>query len=138
MKKIQSWLTLGLVAILFIGCAESASDSDAQGETGDSTVVQDEASSAQVPVPVPAPTTSTGPVNPPHGEPGHDCAIPVGAPLDGSGGTAAQPTGTVQPVAQPAAQPASQITLPAGTPNPAHGEPGHDCAVSVGAPLPAK
>lgn len=38
-------------------------------------------------------------LNPPHGQPGHKCEIPVGAPLDGSGGTTANPV-TPQPQAQ--------------------------------------
>lgn len=34
------------------------------------------------PAPAPAAKTATAPgMNPPHGEPGHDCAIPVGSPL---------------------------------------------------------
>lgn len=37
-------------------------------------------------------------LNPPHGQPGHKCEIPVGAPLDGSGGTTANPI-TPQPQA---------------------------------------
>lgn len=95
-------------------------------------------------------------LNPPHGEPGHRCEIPVGAPLDGSAAPAqqqvqAQPTnsgqgflgsGNSQPPSTPAeamqrATPAQQ-TAPGmqGKPNPAHGEPGHRCDVQVGQPLP--
>lgn len=74
-------------------------------------------------------------LNPPHGEPGHDCAIPVGQPLN-SGASAGiqQPTITTAPVN--ANQPVintpntGQVRL-----NPPHGEPGHDCAVPVGQPL---
>ena len=41
-----------------------------------------------------------GAVNPPHGQPGHDCKIPVGAPLNGAaGGTGIAPT--VSPHAKP-------------------------------------
>lgn len=57
-------------------------------------------------------------VNPAHGQPGHDCAIPVGAPLK-SNTTASGP-----------APSAGGVLL-----NPAHGQPGHDCALPVGAPL---
>lgn len=101
----------------------------------------------------PAPTAVTatppagGRVNPPHGEPGHDCALPVGAPLpDNSvpGGvqvqTPPQATVTIPPSGQ---APTSVITAPAQTGtvptgpglNPPHGQPGHDCAIPVGAPL---
>lgn len=92
------------------------------------------------------PTTQTAPIatteqqnntsglltNPAHGQPGHDCAKPVGAPLKQNVShtqNTAEPSQTVtpQPVAQ---QPSSGQKL-----NPAHGQPGHDCAKPVGAPL---
>ena len=75
-------------------------------------------------------------MNPPHGEPGHRCDIPVGAPLSTPAG-ATQATPTVQPVqATPAAAPAKPASSTgSGKLNPPHGEPGHDCAVPVGAPL---
>lgn len=90
---------------------------------------------------------SSAQLNPPHGEPGHVCEIPVGQPLDGSGGTtvpdsdhSVQMDGGAnfapQTMTIPSATGSSAITLPSGTPNPAHGEPGHVCAVSVGDPLP--
>ncbi|MFA5575528.1 MAG: hypothetical protein WC994_10845 [Brumimicrobium sp.] len=78
------------------------------------------------------PQQSAVKINPPHGEPGHDCAVPVGEPLPNSGGST---SGTATP----------SITIPQNTPiinndntvriNPPHGEPGHDCAVPVGQPL---
>lgn len=102
-------------------------------------------------------TTNTSPVtngavnggsvalNPEHGQPGHRCDIPVGAPLNG--GTQTAPAATAPPQNLPAGprvqnapaagnaptQISSQVKL-----NPPHGEPGHDCAVPVGQPLPAK
>ncbi|RRA95273.1 hypothetical protein EG242_06530 [Paenimyroides viscosum] len=94
-------------------------------------------------------------MNPAHGQPGHRCDIPVGAPLNsppgqGAGQTAApaaQPSqggflggGDAQaqaPAQQQAAAP-KQETAPGmkGKPNPAHGQPGHRCDISVGQPLP--
>jgi hypothetical protein len=80
-------------------------------------------------------------VNPPHGQPGHDCSVAVGAPL--KGGTPA----TAQPMMSQTATPAPAVSLPANTNtntgsntsgakiNPPHGQPGHDCSVAVGAPL---
>ena len=72
-------------------------------------------------------------MNPPHGEPGHRCDIPVGQPLNS------------KPVPQPVQQNIAQnIPTPAPTPaptgpkpdvNPPHGEPWHDCAKKVGEPL---
>lgn len=53
-------------------------------------------------------------VNPEHGQPGHDCSLPVGAPF--------------KPVASP-------VNTPANGLNPEHGMPGHDCSLPVGAPL---
>lgn len=88
-------------------------------------------------------------LNPAHGEPGHDCSIAVDAPLKASARAIAptpQPQ-TVQTVSQ--SQPTATVT---NTPqsavttvnskgqklNPAHGQPGHDCAIAVGAPLNSK
>lgn len=66
-------------------------------------------------------------INPPHGEPGHDCAVPVGNPLPSAVG------GTITPTITPTVNTPktnSSVKL-----NPPHGEPGHDCAVPVGNPL---
>ena len=81
--------------------------------------------------------------NPEHGQPGHDCSIAVGAPLK-AGAKASTPvtqqpqTNVVQSAAvQPTATPTT-TTASSGKLNPAHGQPGHDCAVAVGAPLNSK
>ena len=101
-------------------------------------------------------SAASGKLNPPHGEPGHRCEIPVGAPLDSPPtGTDANkistninntttkstsaPTFTMQPPTTPSpaatgsGQPAKTLTAPGM--NPPHGEPGHDCAIPVGQPL---
>ena len=76
-------------------------------------------------------------LNPAHGQPGHKCEIAVGAPLN-SGPSASTAAPQVQTTSSPAVAP---ISIPSaggnGTAklNPAHGQPGHDCAVQVGAPL---
>ena len=73
-------------------------------------------------------------LNPAHGQPGHDCAVEVGAPLKSSGAAKANvittPTVSTTPTinAQPAAKTAAGL-------NPPHGQPGHKCEVEVGAPL---
>ncbi len=90
-------------------------------------------------------TTNTGKValNPAHGAPGHRCDIAVGAPLNSPAiSTTIPATGNnnapimAQPQVQPLPQPLPQ---PAGNNNarlnPAHGQPGHDCAIPVGQPL---
>jgi hypothetical protein len=88
--------------------------------------------------PAPAGGTGSGKINPPHGQPGHVCGTPVGAPLDGSSAAASAPKPSVAPVTtnpQPAAT--GTNTVASGT-NPPHGQPGHVCGTPVGAPLPAK
>lgn len=63
--------------------------------------------------------------NPAHGEEGHRCDLPVGAPLE-QASTASQPEMNSSPVRLKGATPKI---------NPPHGEPGHDCSVPVGAEL---
>lgn len=78
--------------------------------------------------------------NPAHGQPFHDCALPVGAPLNAQ--TAAPATGSVNatPVVAPQTTPTTAapnvpVNQTEAKLNPAHGLPGHDCALPVGAPL---
>jgi len=63
--------------------------------------------------------------NPVHGEEGHRCDLPVGAPLD-----KASASNTPEMTNSP-------VRLRSATPkiNPPHGEPGHDCSVPVGGEL---
>lgn len=108
--------------------------------------------------------TGNGKLNPAHGQPGHRCDIPAGAPLNSTPqktttpkvvneNTAVSPSQTIiNPGTMPALQPtqAPQNTEAAnGAPalisngsgaklNPEHGKPGHDCKVAVGQPLPSK
>ena len=98
---------------------------------------------------------NSGALNPAHGEPGHDCSIAVGAPLGSANSGAGQsiqmssptqnnsvpvqgsqvinPAASAPIMATPSANPSPGGT--SGKVNPAHGEPGHDCAKPVGAPL---
>ena len=74
-------------------------------------------------------------MNPPHGQPGHRCEIPVGAPLN----TPAQATTTTTPVQNVTVKPNVNVTpstqqVQPGM-NPPHGQPGHRCEIPVGAPL---
>ncbi|NUY81482.1 hypothetical protein HUK80_11285 [Flavobacterium sp. MAH-1] len=73
-------------------------------------------------------------MNPPHGQPGHRCDIPVGSPLS-------QPVKTATPTVT-AAKPgtATVTTTPpvvktAPGMNPPHGQPGHRCDIPVGSSL---
>jgi len=118
---------------------------DQQEDAADTTPAAPTTAVNSAPVEAQAPTANTGTVtdpNPAHGEPGHRCEIPVGASLSATPPSSGpvDPMPTTQQITMP-----QMGTLPApgasGTPpgmNPPHGEPGHDCAVPVGSPLPAK
>ena len=83
-------------------------------------------------------------MNPAHGQPGHRCEIPVGAPLNSTPAAKSQPV-TITPqsmqtkatqapaILNPAQAPAPVVTAPGM--NPPHGQDGHRCDISVGAPL---
>ena len=84
-------------------------------------------------------------MNPAHGQPGHRCDIAVGAPLNSpaKGASSAPQQITVDPSSvkkDPAAYNVPEKVKTAPGMNPPHGEPGHRCDISVGAPLnsPAK
>lgn len=86
----------------------------------------------------PAATQGKVALNPAHGQPGHRCDIAVGAPLNSppqittNNQVSAQPNPiTVNPVVNTPAQKVSGNQKL----NPAHGQPGHDCAIPVGQPL---
>ncbi|WP_298149773.1 hypothetical protein [Flavobacterium sp.] len=84
--------------------------------------------------PTAAPAQATAPgMNPPHGQPGHRCDIAVGAPLNSPKAAAAKPgVSTIQPGIT--MTPGKAVKTAPGM-NPPHGEPGHRCDISVGAPL---
>ncbi|WP_316801160.1 hypothetical protein [Pedobacter frigidisoli] len=86
------------------------------------------------PTPQTATTKSNLIFNPPHGQPGHTCALAVGAPLNQSAPAQAQvSTKATPPPVVPATVDAKGKKL-----NPKHGEPGHRCDIAVGAPLDSK
>jgi len=67
-------------------------------------------------------------LNPAHGQPGHSCSVPVGAPLTAAAtAPAAAPQPTQMAPVSPAAAPQGQQLLPNGQVNPPHGQPGHVC-----------
>lgn len=105
----------------------------------------------QATAPAQAGNASAAGLNPPHGEPGHRCDIPVGAPLNTppatGAGTSPMQTQIERAVPVPAPSSQSPAQLPQQSPaptnasgsgnvNPAHGQPGHRCDIPVGAPLP--
>ena len=76
-------------------------------------------------------------MNPPHGQAGHRCDIPVGAPLN-SPAASAQPNSKVTTTPQMTVTPTTPATTtptPEGM-NPPHGQEGHRCDIAVGAALP--
>ena len=87
-------------------------------------------------------------INPAHGQPGHRCEIPVGAPLNSAPKAANVSNPTPTPTNIPVNAPqigttnstgsvnatANQVTPPGM--NPPHGQAGHTCSGAVGAPLP--
>jgi hypothetical protein len=89
-------------------------------------------------------------MNPSHGQPGHRCDIPVGAPLNSpvakpvaatpaQTGSASQTFTVTPPASNTNAVPAllsTEAPKVAEGMNPAHGQPGHRCDIAVGAPLP--
>ena len=156
MKKIHTHIFL--FSLLFLmACSDSKKEEPAAGTavdaglpaagnvTADSAVAAP-ASPAQMPDAASQPVTAvsaapaTEGMNPAHGEPGHRCDIPVGAPLNSppgpksaAGQTPPAPTEiSVSPPSTPV-QTSSAPTAPGM--NPPHGQPGHDCAIPVGAPL---
>lgn len=86
---------------------------------------------------------ATGPLNPKHGEPGHRCDIPEGAPLNSKPAAASTPATATTATAAPTI---TQVSAPTATPakvtapgmNPPHGQPGHRCDIAEGAPLNSK
>ncbi len=124
--------------------SETSTDTTLQneGETSTIQVVNDANSMSS---PSSSPVVASG-LNPEHGQPGHRCDISVGAPLSSAPATTppapmqiTTPAMTTTPVMTPEpviTDPSnSQSTVTAPGMNPPHGEPGHDCAVAVGAPL---
>lgn len=88
------------------------------------------ATSQNTAVEAPANSKAAGEVklNPAHGQPGHSCSVPVGAPLTAAANTpAAAPQAVQMAPASPAAAPQGQQLLPDGKVNPPHGQPGHVC-----------
>jgi len=99
---------------------------------------------------VAAPVKVAKGMNPSHGQPGHRCDIPVGAPLNSpvakpvaatptQSGSSTQSFTVTPPPANTNAVPAllsTEAPKVAEGMNPAHGQPGHRCDIAVGAPLP--
>lgn len=153
-------LLLGITtaALLFTACNSSSKPEKDASLTSPSTetsttpaiennAVQESINNQIQPMPSTiTPGAVTAGLNPEHGQPNHRCDISVGAPLNSPAPSATAPaatapiTNTTMPAAvKPSiAKPILPTTTGAssGKINPPHGEPGHSCAIAVGAPLP--
>ncbi|MCB0770116.1 MAG: hypothetical protein KDC00_06900 [Flavobacteriales bacterium] len=126
-----------MLSMLVAGCSTAEKDANAISLPEPAVPVNP---GAIVPDQIVDPSAVVSDPNPAHGEPGHRCEIPVGASLSSApapGGAGPMLTGdpgiTTSPVIQSTSAPGT-VTAPGM--NPPHGEPGHDCAVPVGSPLP--
>jgi hypothetical protein len=125
--------------------ATPASQNISVGANGAVQIDPSAASSAKAVVNNNTQSVKTAPgMNPPHGQPGHRCDIPVGQPLSSKPAATSQTAQNniqVTPTPTPAqtqAQTASRNLAMGEKPklNPAHGEPWHSCSLKVGDPLP--
>jgi hypothetical protein len=78
-------------------------------------------------------------LNPAHGQPGHRCDISVGAPLNSKPAAKNTVPATVSTTPPPVSVTAAPLPQKVAVGiNPPHGQPGHRCDISVGAPLNSK
>lgn len=157
---MKSATTLFSIIFLFFiySCGPSKNDSQQNKQVPVVPQNQEQSSSAVTETPA-SQDTSEGStqvrLNPPHGEPGHRCEIPVGAPLNSEPRSSTPQVTTSQPsnsspniTNNPTAptienaqklnssQPRNTSTQNSGKINPPHGQPGHRCDIPVGSPLP--
>lgn len=152
-------LLLGLTAIgfLIISCKKDERPTYIKDENGSqpfSTVDNTPKASlmAQAGIQTANPTQmATAPgMNPPHGQPGHRCDIPVGQPLSSAPAHNPQPgtqnvtvnanqgqTIQIDPNSLKQVNNNKSVKTAPGM-NPPHGEPGHRCDIAVGQPLNSK
>ncbi|HTO15972.1 MAG TPA: hypothetical protein VLZ83_09380 [Edaphocola sp.] len=145
MKKTLLLIGFGLSLSLIACNNDNSDDASMDTVTTENTDIPatemdaDAMNSGTTIVPSAAEQNSSVALNPEHGAPGHNCDIPVGAPLNG--GQPAPRNVQINPQAAP--QPVPQNITPAsgnnppvsGNINPPHGQPGHNCDFPVGAPL---
>lgn len=130
----KSFLILLLIpSLFFISCNDSEKKVENEAETVQEATLEQKKQALENVAPTQSSTNTSGNVaiNPAHGQPGHDCAVPVGAPLTGSGSSTITPKAS--PIQTNNAVPAQ--TSGGGNLNPAHGQPGHRCDIKVGDPL---
>lgn len=135
-------------SLFFYSCSQATKEKSTEESGNTTTVVNPATTSPAESEPSedsskPVESASNVALNPAHGMPGHRCDIEVGQPLTSAPAeqkVAAPVQNATQPDMGPLrSDPAPAAPLPtkpvATRLNPAHGQPGHDCAVAVGAPL---
>jgi hypothetical protein len=152
MKHIN--ISIILAMVLLMACSNSSANkpaapgpdsgaiqpASAPPPSSTESIVRSDNPGSAAPGTVPRTETATG-MNPPHGQPGHSCEIPVGAPLSSIPGTLPSPPAvslqTVTPGSTQQGNVPAQTTVAQTAPgmNPPHGQPGHSCEIPVGAPL---
>src|SRR5688572_21117424 len=156
--KFTSLVLLTASVVCLFACSQENNNTTAETATADdlttvTSTPQSTTTSTQVP-PAGQPEITTEPnqpanqpvaagMNPPHGQPGHRCDIEVGAPLNSPAKNTPATSNTAPasnnaPLGSSATSPILSAPNPAPATagiNPPHGQPGHDCAVPVGAPL---
>ena len=156
MQFLKSFLAFLFLSILIVSCGDNSEKSNASGSvekqlketssnrsdqdaTGNQLRLQNSSNTNASAGNGMTQTTPAG-INPPHGQPGHDCKIPVGQPLDGSTlnmtNSAQNNTLNAGPRVDNVPQATRPQTQTAPGLNPPHGQPGHDCKIPVGQPLP--
>lgn len=124
-----------LVVPFLVACDNKEKSSDATSEeisTPQELTVEQKQQALDRATPGASNTNASGDValNPPHGQPGHVCEIPVGQPLNQAQGNAPKMNVQSTNKASDGSIPAEGVKI-----NPAHGQPGHRCDVKVGDPL---
>jgi hypothetical protein len=130
----KSFLILLLVTVtFFVSCNDTTKKTENVVETTQEATLEQKKQALESVAPTQTSTNGDVALNPAHGMPGHNCAIPVGAPLNGGSATPKAAEAQTINVNSNNATPVKSSGT--GAINPAHGQPGHDCAVPVGAPL---
>lgn len=151
--NLKKYLAFAILITGIAACTNNSADPEfnAQSSTSRTDTIKDPSQNVplinpqeknQGPVTTPTAatsTTSSGNLNPEHGQPGHRCELAVGAPLNSKPVAITQqiqpvPTNKPQTVTN-IPQPVTTKTTTAQGMNPPHGEPGHRCDISVGTPL---
>lgn len=142
MKKFSSFILLTVLALFIVSCNNNSDTKAAEKQENNISGTSTDSELAPTTSPIKTKVESTSQslstqdqpaLNPPHGQPGHDCKVAVGAPLNSSTIINSQPNPGIKQVQKPSTAIQPLTTAPGM--NPPHGQPGHDCKIAVGAPL---